>query len=308
MLVNFLALLIMQLMNCHLIASDMSEKECILKNEGTHLFYKVIGKGKPLIVIHRGPGLSHDYLLLGMKELAESHMVIFYDQRGCGRSTCDISDNTISIEAFLSDLEAIRQALQVPKISLLGHSWGGFIAMHYAMAYPNHVENLILSNSLPSNSEDYHAFADEWTKRMLPLSQELNAIQTSQAFIDGESETIEQFYQLVFSTYCFNPRDACRLNLVFDSSATLNGRKVYAIFHQKIFVQTFDLSSSLSLIEAKTLIIHGDVDPIPYITAEHTRSKIKKAQFVLLKNCGHFPYIESPKAYFNTINTFLLGS
>lgn len=292
----------MPVISYHLIASDMNENDYMLNSGEASLFFKVIGEGDPLIVIHGGPGLSHDYLLPGMKELAKNHRVIFYDQRGCGRSSCDLS-TSLSIEAFLADLEAIRKALQVNKVSLLGHSWGGFIAMHYAIAYPDHVENLILSNTLPSNTEDYHLFADEWARRTLPISHELKEIQTSQAFIKGEAKIIEKFYQLIFSTYCFDPKNALCLNLSFDSSATLNGRKVQEFFQQGILSQTFDLK--LARIKANTLVIHGDVDPIPYVTAERICGKIKKSQFVLLRECGHFPYVESPNIYFKAINAFL---
>lgn len=135
--------------------ADSAIKEAYVNSGDAKLYCRVAGKGKPLIVIHGGPGLTQDYLLPGMYELAKNNLAIFYDQSGCGRSSGEINKDKITIKVAVEDIEAIRRSFGFEKISLLGHSWGGFIAMNYAIVHPEHVDKLIISNSFPSTSKDW---------------------------------------------------------------------------------------------------------------------------------------------------------
>lgn len=278
--------------------------ERYVETEGAALFCRSIGKGKPLVIIHGGPGLSQDYLLPQMDRLAENNFLIFYDQRGCGRSTGEINKETITIETYLNDLEAIRKAYNFEKISILGHSWGGFLAMEYAIAHEDKVDRLILSNSMPASSEEVALFIKEYMKRTAPIREKLNAIQKSDSFVAGDPETVAEYYRLVFATYCYKASDADQINLQMSSSAAVRGAKVSALLRQIAFEKPFSLHEQLESITIPTLVISGDVDPIPYSTAENLHKSIKGSVFLLLKPCGHFPFVEEPTAYFNAINSF----
>jgi proline iminopeptidase len=269
------------------------------------LFCRSLGKGKPVIVIHGGPGLTQDYFLPQMYELAKHNLVIFYDQRGCGESTGAINADTITLDTFLDDIEAIRQSLKVDRISVLGHSWGGFLAMQYVIKYQEHVEKLILSNSAPSNSEGFALFLQEYLKRLSPFQAQLDEISHSKGFQDGDPLVMEQFYRLVFSQYCFNPEKVELLNLRMTSKALLNGRKVSEIFRENVLTKPFNLNKSLNTLKIPTLIVHGDADAVPSSTAQNIHENIPGSKYVLMKNCGHFPYVEDPTNYFNHIDDFL---
>ncbi len=282
-----------------------SIKETFVPSGEAKLFCRVTGQGKPLIVIHGGPGLTQDYLLPQMYELAKNNFVIFYDQRGCGKSTVDINANTITIESFVNDIEAIRQAFKLDKISILGHSWGGFLAMEYTIAHPEHVDKLILSNSAPASSEGYALFGQEYMRRMSPYQEELEKISSTQGFRDGDTCVMEQFYRLIFRQYCYIPEKADLLNLQMTSIASLNGAKVSEIIRENVLDKPFNLNRSLNALKVATLILHGDKDPIPPITAKNIHENIPSSKYVLMKNCGHFPYVENPATYFKDINEFL---
>lgn len=282
-----------------------SIKETFVTSGEAKLFCRVTGQGKPLIVIHGGPGLTQDYLLPQMYELAKNNLVIFYDQRGCGKSTVDIDANTITIESFVNDIEAIRQAFKLDKISILGHSWGGFLAMQYTIAHPDRVDNLILSNSAPASSEGYALFGQEYMKRMSPYQEELEKISSTQGFRDGDTCVMEQFYRLIFRQYCYIPEKADLLNLRMTSIASLNGAKVSEIIRENVLDKPFNLNKGLKALKVSTLILHGDADPIPSITAKNIHENIPGSKYILMKNCGHFPYVEDPNTYFKYINNFL---
>lgn len=271
------------------------------------LFCRTMGQGDPLIVIHGGPGLTQDYLLPGMAKLSENNFVIFYDQRGCGESAGEVNAKSININNYLSDLDAIRTHFGYEKVAILGHSWGGFIAMEYAIAYPEAVKKMILSNSIPASSEGFALFMDEWFQRMVPYLEEISVIQASPEFKEGKPGMVEQYYRTMFRTYCYDPDKAELLNLKMSPKAFLNGLKVNEIFTNDLFFKPFDLYLSLKKLKVPTLVLHGDADIVPFSTAEQTYQSIPSSEYILIQDCGHFPYVEDPYTYFNHIRNFLKG-
>ncbi len=279
--------------------------EIFIESNGSKLFCKVMGKGKPLIVIHGGPGLTHEYLLPYFDALAGDHLVIFYDQRGCGQSTGEINPDTINVPNFINDLENIRCAFNFDKISLLGHSWGGFLAMNYAISHPQTVEKLILSNSVPACTEDHAQFFKEYLKRTAPYQEELSKIKATQEFQLGEPKEVEQFYRIMFRPYFYQPEKIELLNLRRTSIACVNGEKIFKVIWENLLRNPYDLHTSLKTLSIPTLVIHGDADPIPLITAQKIHESIQGSKYVVLNQCGHFPYIECTEEYLSLLKEFL---
>jgi len=277
-----------------------------IQNGDTKLFCRTIGSGPPLIIIHGGPGGSQNYLLPHMATLAKTNFVIFYDQRGCGNSSGPINDETINIDHFVEDIEAIRKGFLLEKISVLGHSWGGHLALLYALSHQEHLDKLILLNPMPASSEDFSLFADEWTQRLSAHMDELNSIKNSTAFLEGDPKSCEQYFLTIFRRYCFDPKMADRLNFMLSRSANLRGIKISEIFERKYISEPFDLLPRLEQILSETLIIHGDADPIPLRTVERIHKSMKNSSLVVIKQCGHFPYVEKPTEFFDVTYTFLL--
>lgn len=279
-------------------------KEVFVDVNEAKLFCRIIGKGKPVIVLHGGPGLTQDYLLPQMAQLASQHQLIFYDQRANGRSTGDINSELMNVDTFVQDLETIRKTLGFEKISILGHSWGGFLAMKYAIAYPEAVESLILSNSMPASSEDLQIFLKEYMKRLAPYQAELKTIQKSQAFSVGDPEAVTRYWEIVFGVYFDKPEQISQLNLQMTPQTGMNVSKIYEKVGA-VFRGPFNLHAQLARLKIPTLVIHGQTDVIPPVIAEHIHESISASDYVLLQGCGHFPYIEQPELYFKQINDFL---
>lgn len=283
-------------------------QEGFIETHGAELFFRTTGQGSPLIVLHGGPGFSQEILYRQMLKLADTNRVIFYDQRGCGSSTGEITPESITVESYINDLEAIRKAFHYEKISILGYSWGGYLAMQYALAYPHHVEKMILSNSLPASSEDMALFAQEFARRTAPYQDEISEIRASQAFQDGHPDTAERLYRTICQTYLYHPEKVSLLNLRMTKTAFLNGLKVSEIFDNSVFKATYSLHNGLKNLQIPTLIIHGDTDPIPPICAKHIHESIPQSELIFMRKCGHFPPVECPEAYFTSIEDFLHGN
>jgi proline iminopeptidase len=117
------------------------------------IYYKIIGHGAPLMLVHGGPGASHDYLLPYVLPLARTNQLIFIDERGSGRSEKLEDAKLYTVENMVEDVEAVRQALHLGKISLLGHSYGGVLAQAYALKYQQNLTHLILGGTFYSTIE-----------------------------------------------------------------------------------------------------------------------------------------------------------
>lgn len=273
--------------------------------EDAKLFYREAGQGSPLIVLHGGPGLTQNYLLPAMDQLADKNHVIFYDQRGCGQSTGAINDDTMTVEQYVADLDKLRQSFNLEKISILGHSWGGFLAMQYAIAHPEHVEKLILSNSCPASFDEYALFEQNWVRLMKPYMPEIELIQQTKEYTEGNPDLVEKLFRIMFRVYCYNPVKANLLNLREPANVNVNGAKILGIFNKNVLGKPFNLHPALKNLKIQTLVIHGDHDPIPPITAQNLHDSIKGSKYILMKECGHFPYVEDPNTYFKHLREFL---
>jgi proline iminopeptidase len=271
---------------------------------GANIRCESIGKGNPVIVIHGGPGMSHDYLLPGMEMLAKDHQVVFYDQRGCGQSGGLEEPLEITLERYVADVEGIRKAYGFERPSIVGHSWGGYVAMNYAIAYPDYVDKLVLVNPIPSTPQGMGSFMSEYERRMAPLKEKLDCMVLSPEYLTGDPAVTEDYYKTIFQTYVFDNAKVKDLNLKTTPSAALNNKQVQEIF-APILADPRDLTDDLKKLKIPTLIVSGDVDVVPAFTAEETSKSIPGSKFILIRNCGHFPFVEKPEIFNDTIGNFI---
>lgn len=287
-------------------AAIQQQNEKFIQSGDATLFCKILGSGSPIIVIHGGAGyLTHDHLLPHLEPLANHNQLIFYDQRGLGRSTGAIDAEHINLKTYLEDIETIRISLGAKKVSLLGHSWGSFLAVRYAILYPESVDKLILVSSMPASSNDLGLFFIELQKRLAPYHEKLEKIESSELYLSGDPETVENDQKLVFQTYMFCPENISKLNLWKSQKANQNSFKVWEIFKEQIFMKPYDITLQLKAIESPTLILHGDADPIPYVIAERLNAAIPDSKLIKIEQSGHFPFVEQPDCFFKAIENFL---
>ena len=283
---------------------NVPSKEGFVKTANGQLYYQTMGQGDPVIVIHGGPGMDQGYLLPGMAALSQKHQVVFYDQLGCGRSTATVIDEShITINSFVEDIETLRKALKFEKVTIVGHSWGGMLAMYYAVKYPKNIKKLVLMNTVASSG--IHDFVEELEKRTLPSAGDFEKLKVSQEFINSDPQAITQYYRLFFQYYFHNPKDLEKLNLQLEPKGAATGAKVAKILEESIFVKYTDQHDDLQKLKIPTLIIHGESDVIPMSAANSMAHSIRGSKLVVLKNCGHFPYIEQPTQWLDAVERFL---
>ncbi len=234
---------------------------------------------------------------------------MFYDQRGSGRSTISaIDEEHINDEQFVEDIETIRRSLGYQKVTLVGHSWGGMLAMRYALKYSANIKKMVLMNTLPATTAGIHDFVEEVERRIAPSAAEIETLQQSQAFLENDPETIAKFYSLFFQYYFHNPADLKKLNMNLEPQGIATGIQIARILEKSIFTKFIDLTDDLRKLKMPTLIIHGESDALPIITAQEIASAIKGSQLIVQKQCGHFPYIEKPQEWLEIMEEFLKKS
>lgn len=301
--VKCLGLLII-LFCCILDYSIAQEAEKIVDINGAKIFCKTLGDGEPLVIVHGGPGLAHDYLFDPFKQLSDNYKLIFYDQRGCGKSQEFNEGESSTMETMVEDLEGVRKEFKLEKMNLVGQSWGAVIALNYIFKYPDRVKYLILLEPAPGSSEYIQnvqqtimsRLSKEEIERLVKISQSPD-LRTS-------PELFKEFMNIRMKTYFYNSTYASKKNFnYFDTERIKKFFASSALFGP--YLMSYSLYDKMRNISCPTLIIHGDYDVIPTEAIERMGKEIKNAEVHIVKECGHFVHIEKPEFYFNTIRSFI---
>lgn len=279
-------------------------KEAYMPCEGGQIFYRVIGSGDPIFIIHGGPGLDHSYFLPTMDVLAAEGQVVYYDQRGTGRSLSKVDCDSINMDNFVKDLENLRKHLNCDEITLLGHSWGTLLALEYAFKFPDRVKALILMNSFPATHEGLERYYENLGARLRPISDQLVQIELSEKFKQREPETINKYLQLIFPVYFYDENKMLLLNSAVCSTSAANFFKI-GEFLDSDYLGEYDVLDRLKRLSIPTLIVHGDSDPVPKKYAEQLHANIKNSKYLHIGGSGHFPFVEQPLILFKAIREFL---
>jgi proline iminopeptidase len=273
---------------------------------GIVLHTVTLGSGTPIVVIHGGPGLDHGYLLPGMAPLASTNRIILYDQRGVGGSVARLDSTSITMANYLADLDGLRDALGLKELNLVGHSFGGLIAMLYAMRYPDRVASLVLMNTVEPGRRYAAEQSDRQRGRRTPAdSAEIAGLIASAGFRARESAVFERLFWLSFRSTFANPALADRLQIHLAEVTAKNGSEVARLLVGPL--GAYDYWDELGAIRARVLIIHGVDDAIPISMAEELSRRIPGARLQAVEHAGHFPYIEAADVVFDAIRRFIDG-
>jgi proline iminopeptidase len=279
--------------------------------DGVHLYVEEHGSGSPIIVIHGGPGMDHGSLAADLAPLELHHRVIYYDQRGGGRSTLPADTALLTIDHHVRDLEALRQHLGIDKVTLLAHSFGPAIAAQYAIHYPQHVERMIfLSPIPPMKGKFFEEYGASLMKR-LDDKQRARGAELQKAFESSQDATAvcreywsimtpprvakELSASVVKSDLCTAPAEAIRYGMTKTNSATFGS------------LGDWNWTADLAKVTAPVLVIHGDEDAIPMAMVNAWATSLPNARILRLKQTAHFPHAERPTIVFPAIETFLRG-
>ncbi len=278
--------------------------EGFLEINGSEIYYKTMGEGDPLIIIHGGPVLDHSYLLPHLAALAEDYQLIFYDQRATGRSSIEVAPATMSLDGFVEDIEVLRQQLDLGKINLLGHSWGGLIAMKYALKHDDNLNHLILSNAMAPSTIDWQEESKAVAQKITKEDQNKRNNLTSSGLLRTEdpSAAIEEMMMLSYRAHMFDKANMDKLKLFIPKDFMLRSQ-LYSSLNPDL--ESYDLYAELINVKTPTLIIFGEIEPAVSLHAKRMAASFPDAELYVVSASGHFPFIEANKDYIQHIKSFI---
>ena len=271
------------------------------ETSGVTIWYEVrgAGTGTPLIVANGGPGFDHAYLLCGdvWDTLAKGRKVVFYDQRGNGKSSELKEGQACGLAEQIDDLDALRAHLGFEKFDLLGHSWGGYLVMAYAARHPEHIAHLIIADSAAPKIQDTVFLF----KNIYP---ETTAREDAIAFAVelGDEKAIAADLHDYMSMIFYSPevRDAF---LARSSSFVYRQKVNKAVWGD---LQRFDLNPELAKFKFPTLVVTGryDFNVAPAVAYAIHRA-IPGSELAVFEDSGHLPFYEEPEAFVARLQAFL---
>jgi proline iminopeptidase len=278
----------------------------------TSLYYREIGQGQPIIVLHGGPDFDHSYLLPDLDRLADAFRLIYYDQRGRGRSADQAVPEEVTLASEIDDLDMVRQHFHLELPALLGHSWGTVLALEYALLHPERVSHMILMNPAPASTRDLAIFRKVYVQKLGADMDRQREIVASPAYKEGDAEAVAARYRLHFKPALKRPEDYEKLMATMKAAFVRQGKggivKARAVEDQLMReswqMDSYDLLPKLQTLRIPTLVISGDHDFIPGEIAAHIARAIPNAQLVTLKDCGHFAYMECPGEVRKVVDDF----
>ena len=292
--------------------TEMPTHEGSVSFRGYNVWYRIVGEDEasrklPLLCLHGGPGAPHDYLEPLEQMATTGRRVIFYDQLGCGNSDQPHDLALWTIPLFLEELGVVRNALGLERVHLLGQSWGGMLAMEYALNQPAGLASLILADTLA----DMH----QWVPEANRLRADLPApVQATLSKHEAAGTTNDPEYEEAMMA--FYTRHVCRLDpwpdcLMRTLMKVQQNPEVYATMWgpSEFFVtgtlKDWSIRERLDEIRVLTLVLGGRYDEATPLLTETVHRGISGSEWVIFENSAHMPHLEETERYMQVLTKFL---
>ena len=285
----------------------MREEEGHIDVPGGQVWYKVVGSGEsvPLLTLHGGPGGGHDYLE-PLNEIASERPVVFFDQLGCGKSDTPDDVSLWRIDRFVDEVTAVRDALGLDRIHLLGHSWGGWLAIEYMLGAPSGVVSLTLASTSASIPQFVYEAGTLISELPREMAETMRRLEAEGDFENPEFEAgMMEFYK----------RHLCRLdpwpdplmrclenldgNIVYE---TMNGPTEFTVIGN---MKDWNRIEKLSEIVAPTLITCGRYDELTPACSRTLRQGIMNSRMHVFERSAHMAHLEETESYLQILSEFL---
>lgn len=295
-------------------------QEGFVDANGVMIYYKMLGRGAPLMIVHGGPGASHDYFLPYLLPLARHNKVVFIDERGSGRSQKLEDPSGYTIENMVEDVEGVRQALGLGKISLLGHSYGGALAQAYALKYQANLTHLILGSTWSSSKALNEIFVKMKQNMSPELRERIDKLEAAGLFGHGKEYEKNRYtndYMIAawgegYFPYLYQNHPDPNYDPVD------NGKMAWDLYremwgeHGEFVIdgnlKSVEYTDRLAGIKVPTLILVGDHDEADPSLSQAMHEKITGSKIVIFPKAGHMTFVDDTGMFIQTVDDFLHAS
>jgi proline iminopeptidase len=292
-------------------------QEGFVDTHGVLIYYKSIGRGTPLLILHGGPGASHEYFLPYLLPLARQNRLVFIDERGSGKSGKLEDAAVYTVENMVEDAEGVRQALQLGKIALMGHSCGGVLAQAYAFKYPQNLSHLILCSTFHSTSKMNEVFRRMMAEMKPELRQRIEKMEKAGLFGHGKEYQKRRYssdYMIAawgegYFPYLYQNRPdpnydpVANGNMAWDVYLEMWGAHGEYVIDGNL--KSVEYGDRLSSIKVPTLITVGDHDECAPSLSEEMNKAIAGSKLVVLPKSGHMTFVDHPNLFNQVVDEFL---
>jgi proline iminopeptidase len=294
-------------------------QEGFVDANGVMIYYKTVGRGAPLLIVHGGPGESHDYFLPYLLPLARTSKLIFIDERGSGKSSKLDDATAYSVENMVEDVEAVRVALGLGKISLMGHSYGGALAQAYALKYQKNLTHLILASTWSSTVEMNKVLLGIKEKMTPELRERIDKLEAAGLFGKGrdfEKNRYTAEYMIAawgegYFPYLYQNRPDPNYDPVAGGNISWDlYREMWGSHGEYVIdgnLTSVEYTERLATLKIPTLIFAGDHDECDPSLSRAMQQKIAGSKMVVIPQAGHLTFIDQPALVVKTIDDFTHG-
>jgi proline iminopeptidase len=282
------------------------------------LIYTVsFGRGAPLVVVHGGPGASHDYFLPYLLPLARHNRLVFIDERGSGRSEKLEDVSRYTVEAMAEDVEAVRKALNLGKINLLGHSYGGALAQAYAFKYQANLSRLVLCSTFHSTKAMNEVFRRMKEKMPPELRARIETMEAEGLYGHGrgyEKSRYTNDYMIAawgegYFPYIYQNRPDPNHDPVANGKMSWDLYRQMWGSHGEFVIDgnlvSVEYADRLGTIKVPTLITVGDHDECDPSLSRDMNARIPDSKLVILPKSGHMTFVDQQGMFNRAVDEFL---
>jgi proline iminopeptidase len=284
---------------------------------GVLIYYTMFGKGAPLFIVHGGPGATHDYFLPYLLPLARTNKLIFIDERGSGQSEKLEDPKGYTVENMVEDVEAVRKELNLGKISLLGHSYGGVLALAYALKYQENLSHLVLCSTFHSTSEMNEVFKNIESKMDPALLKRIKDMENKGLFGNGKDYEKNRYtadYMIAawgegYFPYIYQNHPDPNYDPIANGNTSWDlYREMWGSHGEYIIdgnLKSVEYGDRLSTIKVPTLITVGDNDECAPSISKEMNAKIAGSELVIFPKSGHMTFVDQPGMFIKAVDTYL---
>lgn len=275
---------------------------------GFNLFHKAFGSGdRVMLCLHGGPGAMHDYLLPLGKLGDQRIKVVLYDQLGCGKSERPKDTSLFTIDYGVEEVEGVRRALDLDKMTVMGSSYGGALALAYALKYQQNLEKLVITSGLASFPETVAEM--NRLKSLLPkeVQETLATYEAKEDYQNPEyMKAVDVYYRHFLCRLSPWPEEVTRTMNGVSTPVywTMNGPNEFTIIGT---LKDWDITARLPEIKVPTLVTVGRYDEVTPKVAETIHRGIEGSKLVLFENSAHLAMWEEQEKYLQTVREFILS-
>ncbi len=283
-----------------------------IDGDAAETWYRIVGEleadAAPLVTLHGGPGMSHDYLL-PLTDLAGDRAVVFYDQVGNGRSTHypERGGDFWTVELFLRELGNLLEALGIAdRHHVLGSSWGGFLALEYTLMQPAGLRSTVLANTAAS-CPDFVAEVNR-LREVLPdeVKETLNRHEDAGTLDDPEyAEACKAFYDRYLCRLEPWPQELVDSFGWYDRNPTVSDTLIGRGFRGVGTLKDWSVKDRLGEIAVPVLLVSGRYDEMTPALQETMKAGIPDCEWVLFEESSHVPHMEERGRYMQVVGDWL---